>query len=187
MTLSVHGTSNYTDIQTSYVFRPGIEPGSTARESRTLTTQSVTHYQILIELIKLINCDCHCAQNYWMNNLTANTKWNSFFIWKGKLKWIFWIIYLKTLTLTFCDFFRFSSIKLGVTNYQNIIWSNLITFEENVTYIMHERSCILKEWINLIHWSHSAAIFESKRVSNSEQYVAICINVTRVTSTRKKM
>ena len=43
MTLSVHGTSNYTGIRTSHVFRPGIEPGSTAWKSRTLTTQPVTH------------------------------------------------------------------------------------------------------------------------------------------------
>ena len=34
--LSVHGTSDYTRIQTSYVFRPGIQPVSTAWKSRNL-------------------------------------------------------------------------------------------------------------------------------------------------------
>ena len=44
MTLPVHGTSDYTGIRTSHVFRPGIEPGSTAWKSRILTTQPATHY-----------------------------------------------------------------------------------------------------------------------------------------------
>ena len=43
MTLPVHGTSNYTGIQTSHVFRPKIELGSTAWKSRRLTTQLATH------------------------------------------------------------------------------------------------------------------------------------------------
>ena len=32
-------------IQTSHVFRPGIEPGSTAWKSRALTTQPATHIE----------------------------------------------------------------------------------------------------------------------------------------------
>ena len=38
---------------------------------------------------------------------------------------------------------------------------------------------------NTIGWSHSAAMIESKRVPNWEQYVMTYINVTCVTSTRK--
>ena len=37
------GTSDYTGIRTSHVFRPGIEPRSTAWKSRRLTTQPATH------------------------------------------------------------------------------------------------------------------------------------------------
>ena len=51
MTLPVHGTSVYTGIRTSHVFRPGIEAGSTAWKSRTLTTQPATHIDIVASLL----------------------------------------------------------------------------------------------------------------------------------------
>ena len=38
MTLSMHGTSDYSGILTSHVFRPGFKLGSTAWKSRALTT-----------------------------------------------------------------------------------------------------------------------------------------------------
>ena len=43
------GTSDYTGIRTSHVFRPGIEPGSTAWKSRALTTQPATHLTLFTD------------------------------------------------------------------------------------------------------------------------------------------
>ena len=43
MTLSIHGTSDYTGTRTSHVLRLGIETRLTAWKSRALTTQPVTH------------------------------------------------------------------------------------------------------------------------------------------------
>ena len=59
MTLPVHGTSDYTGIRTSHVFRPGIEPGSTAWKSRELTTQPATHIPKIIIESQFVNGSQH--------------------------------------------------------------------------------------------------------------------------------
>ena len=43
MTLPLHGTSDYTRIRTSHVFKQGIELELTVWKSKTLTTQPATH------------------------------------------------------------------------------------------------------------------------------------------------